>query len=112
MTDIVERLRLMLACDPGREGRCSDCPSAIAADAVAEIEQLRVAVNDARNGTVAASECAGRMMEDRDEAFVEIERLREALTKIASQSTSTPSKMLIDYARAVIAQSHASAIGD
>lgn len=41
MTDIVERLRLMLACDPGCEGRCYDCPTSIAADAAAEIERLR-----------------------------------------------------------------------
>ena len=41
-----------------------------------------------------------------DEAANEIERLRETLTKIASQSTSTPSKMIIEYARAAIVQSH------
>lgn len=40
------------------------------------------------------------------EAAAEIERLREALTKIASESTSTPSKMFIDYARAAITLSH------
>lgn len=46
MTDIVERLRLMLACDPGCEGRCSDCPTSIAADAASEIERLRAEVSD------------------------------------------------------------------
>lgn len=39
------------------------------------------------------------------EAADEIERLREALAKIASQSPSTPSKMLIEYASAVFSQS-------
>lgn len=41
MTDIVERLRLMLACDPGCEGRCHDCPTSVASDAATEIERLR-----------------------------------------------------------------------
>lgn len=40
----------------------------------------------------------------RDARF-EIERLREALAKIASQPPSTPSKMLIEYASAVFSQS-------
>lgn len=40
------------------------------------------------------------------DARAEIERLREVVTKIASQSTSTPSKMIIEYARAAIVQSH------
>lgn len=71
MTDIVERLSEMLACDPGCEGRCYDCPTSVASDAANEIE-----------------------------------RLREVVTKIASQSTSTPSKMIIEYARAAIVQSH------
>lgn len=41
MTDIVERLRLMLACDPDCEGRCHDCPTSVASDAANEIERLR-----------------------------------------------------------------------
>ena len=41
MTDIAERLSEMLACDPGCEGRCSDCPTSIAVDARIEIERLR-----------------------------------------------------------------------
>ena len=40
MTDIVERLRSMLACDPGCEGRCHDCPTSVASDAANEIERL------------------------------------------------------------------------
>ena len=39
------------------------------------------------------------------DAALEIERLREALAKIASQSPSTPSKMLIEYASAAFSQS-------
>ena len=39
------------------------------------------------------------------DAALEIERLREALAKIASQSPSTPSKMLIEYAREVFSKS-------
>lgn len=48
MTDIVERLRLMLACDPGCEGRCMDCPTSVAMAAADEIERMRAAVEAAR----------------------------------------------------------------
>jgi hypothetical protein len=41
MTDIIERLRAMLACDPECEGRCQDCPNSVAGDAADEIERLR-----------------------------------------------------------------------
>lgn len=41
MNDIVERLRLMLACDPDCEGRCMDCPTSVARDAADEILRLR-----------------------------------------------------------------------
>lgn len=41
MIDIVARLRSMLACDPGCEGRCYDCLSTVAKEAADEIEWLR-----------------------------------------------------------------------
>lgn len=46
------------------------------------------------------------------EAADEIERLQEALAKIASQSPSTPSKMLIEYAREVFSKSIMRVIND
>ena len=79
MSDIVERLREgVFGTDETKTDAVIHSHMQAAAD---EIERLRVAVNDARNGAVAASECAGRMMEDRDEAFVEIARLRSGLMK-------------------------------
>ena len=49
MTDIVERLRLMLACDPGCEGRCHDCPTSVASEAADEIERLRATLQRIAN---------------------------------------------------------------
>lgn len=60
------------------------------------LERLRI-VFDGDN--VVAKNIALRQAHD------EIERLRDALTKIASQSPSTPSKMLIEYAREVFSKS-------
>jgi hypothetical protein len=60
MTDIIERLRAMLACDPECEGRCQDCPNSVAGDAADEIARLREAVAAARREGIeaAAKMCA------------------------------------------------------
>ena len=40
MTDIVERLRRLGACEPGCGGRCTACPDTVASEAADEIERL------------------------------------------------------------------------
>lgn len=60
-------------------------PESLCAEAAATLRALVGERSDARNGAVAASECAGRMMEERDAAQAEAARLREALEMIAGR---------------------------